>query len=183
MIFGKSHMSKEKDLEGIEDNLTYDPITGVFKYKTRKGRKNKDLVATSKDSHGYIRVSYKGRRYLGHRVAFYIMRGYWPKEDVDHIDGNRLNNKWSNLREASRSQNLWNQKRTRGASKYKGVAKHQKGWVAQIGRGPNRYLGRFTSEAEAGLSYNYAAEKDFGPFARFNQVFEDVHQGVLYVET
>jgi len=175
-------MSKEQELKGIEENLTYDPNTGVFRYLTRKGRKNKDLIVTSKDTHGYIRVSYKGKRYLGHRVAFYLMKGYWPSGDVDHIDGDRLNNKWSNLREASRSQNLWNQKGTRGKSKHKGVVKHQKGWIAQIGRGSGKYIGYYLSEDEAGMAYNHIAEVKFGDFARFNQVFVDVPQGVIDVE-
>ena len=176
---------KDEDLRGIEENISYDPNTGLFKYLTRKGRKNKDLVVTSKDSHGYIRVSYKGKRYLGHRVAFYLMKGYWPQEDVDHIDGDRLNNKWDNLREASRSQNLWNQKCTRGSSKYKGVTKHQKGWVAQCNPRKNfgsGYIGFFLSEQEAALAYNYRAKDLFGEYARFNQVFEDVPQEVLDVE-
>jgi hypothetical protein len=173
---------KKEDLVGIEGNLSYDPDTGLFRYLTHKGRKNKDLVVTSKDSHGYIRVSYKGKRYLGHRVAFYLMRGIWPVEDVDHIDGDRLNNKWSNLRVASRSQNLHNQKCTRGKSQYKGVTKHQKGWVAQIGRGVDKYIGSYTDEREAGLAYNYSALNKFGKFARFNQVFEDMPQEVLGVE-
>lgn len=176
-------MITEAELEGIDKNLSYDPETGVFKYLTKRGRKNKDLTVSSKDRHGYIRVSYKGKRYLGHRVAFYLMKGFWPKQDVDHIDGNRANNKWGNLREASRSENLWNQKVTRGESKYKGVVRSGRGWVAQVSKKPDKYyLGYYLSQEEAALVYNYKAQELFGVFSRFNQVFKDVPQEVLNVE-
>lgn len=173
----------EGELKGIENVLSYNPDDGLFRHKTSKGlARYVGRVIDSKDSHGYIRVSYKGKRYLGHRVAYYMMLGFWPKADVDHIDGVRDNNKWSNLREATRSQNLWNQKSTRGASKYKGVTVvRDKVFIAQLKRpseGISGYIGSYTCEKEAGLAYNYKAKGKFGNFARFNQVFEDVSVGI-----
>lgn len=175
-----------KGILGIETVLDYNPEDGLFRHKVSNGpAREVGRVVTSLDSHGYIRVSHKGKRFLGHRVAFYLMLGYWPEHDVDHIDGERSNNKWGNLREATRSQNLHNQKCTRGKSRFKGVTKYQNGWVAQCRHKlrVSGYIGFSPSELEAALMYNYVAEKDFGKFARFNQVFEDVPQELLDVET
>jgi hypothetical protein len=89
---------------------------------------------------------------------------------VDHIDGNTLNNRKSNLRVASQQQNCWNKSKlsTRKChSKYLGVTwvKATSRWQARIG---NMYLGRFQSEKEAGLAYDTYARKIYGEFARLN---------------
>jgi len=165
-----------RGLEGIEKELRYDPETGLFHHLKTKGNIPKDGIVKSLDSHGYIRVSYKGKRYLGHRVAFWLMSNNWPKDDVDHVNGVRDDNRWCNLREATRGQNLHNQKCTRGKSKYKGVIKYRDSWIAQIGSKEfgKKYLGAYSCEEEAGLAYNYKAYEFFGAYARFNQVFDSV---------
>lgn len=160
-------------------NLAYEPSTGNFIHMKSHGRVKKGDVVTSLDSHGYIRVSKDGKRYLAHRVAFLFMTGEWPKDDIDHKDQDRTNNKWDNLRECSRSQNLGNQRKTRGSSIYKGVTKNRGRWVAQLGRQGGHYLGASTCEKEAALIYNHHAEIKFGTYASFNVVFEDVDEGSL----
>lgn len=164
------------------ENLKYDPASGLFTHTKDYGRVKAGQHVSSLDSHGYIRVSYKGKRYLGHRVAFYLMTGKWPEQDVDHIDGNRTNNKWNNLREATRSQNLQNQKCTRGVSRFKGVTFNGSVFVAQIGKRGKSYIGCSKSEKEAAMIYNNAARVLFGNFARYNQVFEDVSKDILIGE-
>jgi hypothetical protein len=162
------------DLEGIEDHLSYDPDTGLFHWlATGKGRRA-DLVAGYLSKKGYIRVKYKGKLHSAHRLAFWFMSGIWPKDDVDHINGSKGDNSWSNLREATHSENLRNMKVRGGDSRYKGVTKSGKCWRARIQSRHSRevYLGSFTCEKEAALAYNYAALEHFGSFARLNQVFE-----------
>jgi uncharacterized protein YueI len=97
------------------------------------------------------------------------------KYHIDHIDGNGLNNQKSNLRAATPQQNSWNAKKSTSAncsSKYKGVSWHSKNkkWISQIMLdNKSIYLGSFDNEIIAALSYNDAAKKFYGEFARPNQ--------------
>jgi hypothetical protein len=90
---------------------------------------------------------------------------------ADHINGNGLDNRRSNLRPATRSQNMGNTRKTRGSSRFKGVKwRADRGkWSAQImvNRQAAR-LGTFTSEVEAALAYDKAARAGWGEFAALN---------------
>lgn len=92
----------------IEDCVTYDPLTGVFdrKLRTSNNQKMKDIAIKKKN--GYCYVNVLGKSYLAHRLAYYLMEGVFPEEDIDHIDRDRANNVYSNLRPCSRSENLFN---------------------------------------------------------------------------
>lgn len=93
--------------------------------------------------------------------------------DVDHINGNTLDNRRCNLRLCTRSQNMMNQKKTRGLSKYKGVYLNgeRNKWMARLKINRRTiFLGRFSSQEEAALAYNNAAKKYFGQFAKLNEV-------------
>lgn len=94
-----------------------------------------------------------------------------PGQEVDHINGNGLDNRRANLRFATHSQNLCNsKKRVDGKlSKYKGVTRHNNKWKAQIqGCGIYKHIGYFTDEVEAALAYDAKAREYFGEFARPN---------------
>lgn len=97
-----------------------------------------------------------------------------PGMQVDHIDGDGLNNTRANLRLSTPGQNQYNQSPCRGgSSKHKGVSWHKRDeiWQAYINIGGKRiYLGRFTSETEAALAYNAAAPKYHGEYARLNVI-------------
>ena len=94
-------------------------------------------------------------------------------EQTDHIDSNGLNNQRSNLREATQKQNCMNRtKRANCSSKYKGVywRKDRERWLAYIKFDKRHsHLGLFKSEINAAQAYNFAAEKYFGEFAKFNK--------------
>jgi hypothetical protein len=122
-------------------------------------------------SHGYARRSKPiNGQYSMHRVVVNPPKGV----ELDHIDGNKLNNQKSNLRFATRSENGFNRgKNKSNTSGYKGVfwggddSKRVKKWKAQIT--VNRkvhYLGRFLTKEEASLAYKEAAKKYHGEFAR-----------------
>lgn len=112
----------------------------------------------------------KGKRGLVsfHREAISASIGF----DADHIDGNGLNNKRSNLRVATRHQNMCNGRSAKGSSsQFKGVSwsTRQRKWVAKImANGETVNLGTFDDEIEAARSYDVAAERLHGSFARLN---------------
>lgn len=95
---------------------------------------------------------------------------------VDHIDGNGLNNRRSNLRVCNSKQNTSSTRSRKGTSKYKGVSKFGSKWRAYIA--PNRKqisLGYFSNQKDAAIAYNIAAEKYFGEFALLNDVSRPGH--------
>lgn len=105
-------------------------------------------VASSKI--GYNRIQCNNKLYR-HRLIAYTFLGLDinnPKQQVDHIDGNRLNNKLSNLRVVSNQQNQWNRTTT------KGYYKNGKKWMAYIHlNGKTTYLGSYPNESEARTAY------------------------------
>ena len=88
---------------------------------------------------------------------------------IDHADGNGLNNQKYNLRVATRGQNVANSQRRDNAKKYRGTWRQKGGqFVAQVGSGPEKYIGTYETEEEAARAYDAAAVKKFGEFARLN---------------
>lgn len=112
-------------------------------------------------------------RVQGRGRTLYMHRFLVPGQiQIDHKDGNGLNNQKSNLRPATPSQNAANQRKlSKSSSVFKGVKWHRTGhcWQAQIGvNGAYVYLGVYASEADAAHVYDYAARIYFGEFARLN---------------
>lgn len=109
----------------------------------------------------------------GRNTSVYMHCSILGVTGVDHKDSNGLNNQRYNLRPASQSQNLANQRKTRGVSRFKGVVwvKARNRWQAQISvQGKRKFLGRFDCETDAAIAYNDAASKAFGEYARLNVV-------------
>jgi hypothetical protein len=86
--------------------LRYDPTTGIFVWSKSPARVIKaGTVAGRLGRDGYIAIQIKGRLYFAHRLAWLYVNGVWPKNQIDHINGNRSDNRIENLREATRKQN------------------------------------------------------------------------------
>lgn len=116
---------------------------------------------------GYAARRSSDRIILMHRQLISTADGM----DTDHANGNKLDNRRSNLRPATRSQNLANRPSLRGRSEYKGVSWHEarKKWAAHyyLG-GESHYIGLFVSEQEAAAAYDEAAKRVYGEYAYLN---------------
>ena len=121
----------------------------------------------------YIREA-KGARKVHRMVAEAFLEDWDKALQVDHIDGNGLNNQKVNMRECSTQENSFNQKRRKNTtSKFKGVSwyKRRSVWEAYIHIDySKKKIGYFDSELDAAIAYNVAAVEHFGEFARMNTV-------------
>lgn len=167
--------------ECVRSLLDYNPETGIFTWKYRPWLTGKATawniryagsIAGRKGGHRRIEIAIERRLYIAPRIAWLYMTGEWPKEEIDHIDGNYINNKFKNLREATRFQNAKNTKiTTRNICGFKGVSVKRKArgniYVSRI-RVDNtvHYLGSFKSPEEAYAAYCEASKKFHRDFSR-----------------
>jgi len=153
----------------LRELLHYDPETGEFRWLERvtKWIEPGDL-AGSVDDQGYRRITIKGRHYRAHHLAWFYMKGKWCSQVIDHRDGDPSNNRWANLRSATRLQNSVNKRLYRNnACGLKGVCRAGSAWCAAIYKKRRRvHLGYFPTPQEAHAAYAKAARKLFGEFAR-----------------
>lgn len=157
------------DLDILREFLSYEPDTGLLRWKVNRSYVKAGAVAGTKcPKRGYITVAFAGRRRYVHRVAWLLAHGSLEAGlDIDHINGDRSDNRLCNLRLATRSQNLCNSKGHAKTSRFKGVASHarRRKWRAFLGK---RHLGSFESEVEAARAADCAAKEAYGEFARLN---------------
>jgi len=156
--------------ERLVELLHYNSITGIFTWQKSRGRASALSPAGTEDNLGYIRLRVDGKKYRAHRLAFLYMEGEFPPEDVDHINGIRHDNRWSNLRACSRTENMYNTSAHRdSAVGVKGVSwdKWSGKYTARISiNGRLTNLGRFPSLDEAKKAYDRAAQQLHGEFYR-----------------
>lgn len=158
------------ELKRVKELLDYNAETGLFIWKVSTGSVKKGQEAGWVTWNNYRKISVDGLHYAAHRLAWFYTYGEWPEKDLDHIDGNRLNNSLYNLREASRSENLMNRdKMPRNTSGYKGVSLHRETgkWDARItAYGKQYYLGIFPTKIDAYNAYCKKEQELFGAFVR-----------------
>lgn len=166
----KNDLSKLPSLELVRDRLNYDPDTGLFTWRKCFRSVHAGGRAGTKLATGYVHVSIDKVQILAHRLAWFYVYGVWPPEYVDHINGVRDDNRLSNLRLASHSQNSWNGAlRPTNTSGYRGVSwvKSKKKWVARLVKhGKQHVIGYFDDKEQARLAYLEAAMRLHGEFAR-----------------
>lgn len=175
-LFGEGRVLRKKPThQRVLELLDYEPETGLFHWKShRTGTAPKGAAAGSlqvnKNGTRYTRICIDGTNLSAHRLAWFYVHGAWPKDQIDHADGNGLNNRIGNLREANSFQNAQNRriKRT-NKSGIKGISwkKSRQKWQAQIEcNGIAFHLGSFATKEEAGQAYADAAARLHGQFAR-----------------
>lgn len=154
----------EISLEAVMALLSYDPLTGIFRWKVDRKRNAKagDIAGTASGIYQVITI--KCMEFPAHRLAWFYHYGKWPEQVLDHIDGNGRNNAIVNLRDCSRTDNVRNA-RARGWHPFKmrsGTVKYS----ACIGVNRKlKHLGLFSTKEEAREAYLAATRKYFGEFA------------------
>lgn len=143
--------------------LDYDPDTGLLRWKRPRGSSRPGWTAGTEGPRGYKTIGVCRKRYLVHRMAWLMMTGQWPRDQVDHINGCRSDNRWVNLREATNGQNQQNAiLRRTNKSGFRGVDwyKRDNRWRAQIThKGVSKTLGYFDRPEDAHAAYLAARAK------------------------
>ena len=156
--------------EEVKSLLSYDAETGVFHWLKlpRNSHLTAGRIAGGKESNGGWRIKIDGKSYKAHRLAWLYTFGKFPSAYIDHINGNRLDNRLSNLREATNQQNQQNIKKATKSSTH-GVLgaswnTQAKRWSSRIKFDAKRiHLGYFDSAEEAGAAY-LKAKRELHPF-------------------
>lgn len=140
----------------LRKHILYDPVSGAFTWVKTKHKVRPGQTCGALNGGGYRMIGIKGRYYQAHRLAYLYMLDRWPTGPLDHIDRNRDNNAWANLREASPLVNAQNSHAAPNKHGVKGVYydRRVRKWVASIRvSGKPRYLGAFHSPQAAGDAY------------------------------
>lgn len=143
--------------EELKKYVTYDPETGLFRSTGSKysNKKEGEIVGSTHKTKGYVYLTLKGKTYRAQRVVFLYMTGKRPSNQVDHINQNKTDNRWVNLREATPVQNCHNRPLYKtNSSGHTGVVWHKQShkWMVLCrSSGKQYYGGLFESLEEAAL--------------------------------
>ena len=158
----------------LKEILSYDPETGVFTWLAKPSPYASKIKvgnrAGCQDGERYRVIAIDQVTYGEHRLAWFYVNGIWPSGQIDHINGDKSDNRIANLRDASPGEN----QRNRGAMKsnttgFKGVTyepRRGKFKAAITHEGKQKNLGRFDTAYEAHKAYCEAANRLHGEFAR-----------------
>lgn len=159
----------DRDSE-IRRLIAYDPLTGILTWRVDRYRVKAGDAAGSVQPTGYLAICVCQRKYLAHRLAWFLTHGEWPVATIDHADLNPLNNRLSNLRPATQSSQTANQGlRASNTSGLKGASfiPSTGKWRATITKNYQSInLGHFDTAEAAHQAYLIAAKSLFGEFAR-----------------
>jgi hypothetical protein len=145
----------------LKELVHYDPETGVFTNLVSRGRAWRGKVVGTKTPKGHLGCEIDGKSYHMNRLAWLYMTGEWPPHpyQVDHIDLNKANDAWINLRLATNKQNQENRGPTKTVSGVAGVTRRGKKWLARIRHNDNLIvLGYYKDVADA-IHVRQAAER------------------------
>lgn len=150
-----------KEFERLNALIGYDPQSGDFTWKVSRGRMPAEAKAGTRHREGYLVIKIGKQRHYAHRIAWLLMTGSWPKEQIDHINRNSGDNRWDNLRLASPSENRRNNG-NRGFS----WNPSRGSWQVRITiERKDKWIGHFDCMLDARAAYLRARREHFGEFA------------------
>ena len=156
------------DKKTLDSRLEYEPLTGLFRNRICRGTKARaGDVAGTKTEQGYIRINVDGKLYYAQRLAILTTTGSMPVGVVDHINGNRSDNRIENLRVVSHAENMQNRFTPSGENPYVGVSLVRGKWQASVTRfGMSVHLGMFESPEAARDAYQASRSMTHADFAK-----------------
>jgi hypothetical protein len=141
----------------LKEVFDYDPAVGVFTRRLKQTGVKQGSTSGSLSKEGYLVTSVDGKLHKCHRLAWLYMTGLWPQGNIDHINGDKSDNRFENLRDVSHRQNIQNQRKAQRSNKSTGVLgtwKNGNGFAARITYNNSKiYLGTFKTLAEARAAY------------------------------
>lgn len=151
-------------LDALKEVLSYDRETGLFSRTFYRTAGASTRPVGTIHASGYLYIHVLGKQYKAHRLAWLLVTGAWPKDQIDHINGIRDDNRWANLRDVDGHMNIQNQhgprrnnklglrgvSRVRGGLRFKAQIRHDGGVV---------YLGLFDTAERASAAYADAKQK------------------------
>lgn len=164
-------------IEKLREYLKYNPTTGNFVWlkKAANNTKLNQPIIGSITSSGYVKIRFLRKQYVAHRLAWLYMTGSWPKEEIDHINHVRWDNRWTNLRAATRQQqSACARLSSNNLCGYRGVSWDSRceKWFGRIKyNGEVTYLGHYDNKEDAAFAYNVKAKEFFGEFAYENEIY------------
>jgi hypothetical protein len=150
----------------LHELLSYDPETGILYWRGSKRGVRMGQPAGN-PSRGYLQLMVEGHQTFVHRFIWLYVYGKWPEGNIDHIDGNRSNNRICNLRDVTQSTNIQNERKPRRNNKsgFLGVKADRGRWRAEISiSGKTKFLGRFKTPEEAHQAYVESKRKNHPGF-------------------
>ena len=168
-------------VELLREFFDYNPETGILKWKWRDVRHfelerysrtwNKQFAYKDVgwiNANGYLATRIQGPSFLVQRVIWKLVTGDEPPELIDHIDGNKTNNRWKNFREANSKQSAHNQGiRSSNTSGYRGVLNRNNRFMARVMiDGKFKSIGTFSTGEEASAAYEEKTKELYGKFYR-----------------
>lgn len=163
--------------ERLKELMHYEPLTGWFTWRIPSSTCKPGERAGTVHGLGYRQIGLDYKKFLEHKLAWLYMTGEWPSSELDHINKNKSDNAWSNLRESTRSLQGHNKSMgTRNTSGFPGVYLHGSKVRARLTLdGKTKDYGWFKTIAEARIARLLGEKETFGKFTSF----DDARDGIL----
>ena len=143
--------------EDVKALFHYDPPTGVctLKVDRRNAKAGEPIDERYVYKKGYAQIGLKGKPHLLHRLIWLWMTGSLPTNEIDHINGDKMDNRWENLRDVTRAEQMWNRSSWGKSAESIGTKQVPSGrWQAHINlHGQKHYLGTYDTEEKAMEAY------------------------------
>lgn len=163
-------------VEEVRRLFSYDPISGELTWNVSLSPSVSVGDVAGTKSEDYVNIHVNHRTFKAHVLAYVIVRGLWPENDIDHWDHDKQNNRWANLRHLTRSGNQQNHSgpNSNSTTGVRGVAfcpSRKKPWVGNITLNGKRTLRGFDTKSQA-EEWVLETRKHLHPFCPENNPIE-----------